>query len=144
MAIAVKPVAEIAEKWRRRAGAAGPDYEKGVSAPAKDFATNAAAAEPAYEAGVQDAISRKAFGRGVKKAGTGKWQDKAKTLGVARYPTGVAAGQTAFATGFAPMAEAIGRQVLPVRGRAGDPSNIERVRQIADALHKVKISAGGA
>jgi len=141
MALKLKPMSEIATKWVRRAGTAGPDYEAGVRSPKEDWASETKAAEPAFEAGIQDAISRKAFGKGVAAAGTEKWQRKTLAVGPARYPAGVSAGEGDFSAGFGPYRDAIERVVLPTRGRRGDPANIERVRAIADALHGLKVGA---
>lgn len=138
MAIKLKPIADVAAKWARRASAAGPDYEAGIRAPKEDWATAAKNAEAAFEAGIQDAISRKAFGKGVSKAGTEKWSRKALAVGPARYGPGVTAAQPDYASEFGPFRDALERIVLPARGRRGDPANIERVRTIATALHSQK------
>lgn len=127
MGIVMKPVSDIAAKFVRRAQAAGPDYQAGVQNPTKDWATEAAGAENNYNQGVQEAIGRSAFGKGVKEAGSGKWQEKAKTLGVQRYPTGVAQAGPDFIKGFAPIADALSRLVLPPRGPKGAPQNLQRV-----------------
>jgi len=142
MAIKLKSIGDIASKWTKRASAAAPEYQAGVQAPSKDWATEAKAAEPAYQAGVQDAIGRGAFGKGVGKVGSEKWSRKALAVGPARYGQGVTAGQTDYSGNFAPYRDALERVSLPQRGRKGDPANIERVRQIATALHSQK--TGGA
>jgi hypothetical protein len=142
MAIKLKSMADIAAKWARRASAAGPDYEAGLRAPKEDWATAAKNAEPAYEAGIQDAVSRKAFGKGVTKAGTEKWSRKALAVGPARYGPGVTAATPDYTTEFSPYRDALERISLPVKGRKGDPANIERVRTIATALRSIK--TGGA
>lgn len=139
MALKLKSISEITSKWMRRAAASGPDYEAGLRSPKTDWASETKAAEGAFEAGIQDAISRKAFGKGVNDAGTEKWQRKALAVGPARYPSGVAAAEGDFNSGFGPYRDAIERIVLPTRGRRGDPANIERVRAIADALHRQKV-----
>lgn len=141
MALKLKSISEITDKWARRASAAGPDYEAGVRSPKQDWGAQAAAAEPAFEAGIQDAIGRKAFGKGVREAGTEKWQRKTLAVGPARFPTGVTAATGDFSAGFGPFRDAIERIALPPRGRRGDPANIERVRTIADALHGMKVGA---
>lgn len=140
-ALKLKSMSEITEKWRRRASAAGPDYEAGVRSPKEDWSSETIAAKAAYEAGVQDAIGRDAFTKGVREAGTEKWARKTLAVGPARYPTGVAAAEADYSTGFGPYRDAIERIVLPIRGRRGDPANIERVRGIADALHRQKVGS---
>jgi len=138
VAIKTKPIADVAQKWANRASAAAPDYQKGVQAPSKDWATEAKAAEQAYQAGVQDAVGRGAFGKGVTKAGSEKWQRKALAVGPARYGQGVTAGTPDYNAGEGPYLDALGRISLPTRGKRGDPANIERVRTIATALHSQK------
>lgn len=138
MALQVKDTAAIATKWKARAGAAGADYKSGVDTTQKDWAGNTQAATASYAEGVQGAISRGAFQKGVAAAGTGKWKDKASNIGSTRYPQGVAAGQDAYASGFGPYADALRAVSLPPRAAKGSPQNIERVRAVADALHKKK------
>ena len=138
MAIKTKPITEVTQKWAQRASAAAPEYQKGIQAPSEDWSSQTKASETAYEAGIQDSISRKAFGKGVTKAGTEKWQRKSQAVGPARYGTGVSAGQQDFSAEFGPYLDAIGRVSLPPRGRRGDPNNLERVRVIANALHTQK------
>ena len=139
MAIKLKPIADIATKWAKRASAAGPDYEAGIRAPKADWATETKNAEAAFEAGIQNAVSRKAFGKGVGKAGSEKWSRKALAVGPGRYGPGVTAGTPDFTTEFAPFRDALERVVLPARGMRGDPANVERVRTIATALHSQKV-----
>jgi hypothetical protein len=138
MAIKTKPIADVATKWVNRASAAAPEYQKGLSAPSKDWATETKASETAYNAGVQDAIGRNAFGKGVAKAGSEKWSRKALAVGPARYGSGVTAAQPDYTSDFGPYLDALGRISLPARGKRGDPANIERVRTIATALHSQK------
>jgi len=138
-AITLKPIGDISSKWARRAAAAGPDYEAGVRSPKRSWASEAKASEPAYEAGVSDAVSRKAFGKGVTKAGDEKWSRKTLAVGPARYPSGVSAGAPDYQAEFGPYRDAIERVALPTKGRRGDPGNLERVRVIADALHNLRV-----
>lgn len=142
MAIKLKPIADITTKWGRRAAAAGPDLEAGLRNPKTPWAEATKAAEAAQEAGVQDAISRKAFAKGVTKAGDEKWQRKALALAPSRYGPGINAAQSDYSTGFAPYRDALERIALPQKGRKGAPENIERVRVIASALRSQKV--GGA
>jgi len=137
---AVKPVGESADKWVRRAGAAGPDYKKGVENPARDWEEATKAAADAQEAGVTEALANKSFERGVSRAGTAKWKRKAIDVGVPRFAPGVAAAKADYQAGFAPFAAVIEGITLPPRGPKGDPRNFERVKIIGDALHEAKVS----
>jgi hypothetical protein len=138
MGITMKPVSEWGAKYGRRAPAAAPDYLAGVSNPSKDWATETAGAESSYNQGVQEAIGRSAFGKGVKEAGSGKWQEKARTLGGQRYAGGVTAGVGDYVKGVAPMADVLSRVSLSPKGPKGAAQNYQRVTQVGDALHSAK------
>ena len=140
----IKPMGRITDTWKRRSDASVPDYEAGVKDPRKDWAQEAQAAEKNYNAGVQAAISRGAFGKGVTKAGTDHWQKNALEKGVARWAQGIGMARDAYVKGFAPFHTVIANTTLPPRGPKGDPKNIERVRVMADALHKEKLAQQGA
>lgn len=138
----IKDLAAIREKYARVTPMRGEDYRLGVTSPREDWASAALAAEKSYEAGVTAAITRKAFGKGVTAAGTEKWQAKARTIGAERWGPGVAAGVSAYETGFAPYRAEIEKTTLPPRFPTGDPRNLERVKAIDFALRKRK-EAGG-
>lgn len=142
--VKIKPIDVIAKKFVAKASAAGPDYDAGIRSPSADYATQAKAAEGTYEQGVQAAIGRKAFGKGVSRAGTQKWQNKSLSKGVARYPAGVADAEQEFNAGFGPYASVIAGITLPARRAKGDPSNIARVTAIAKALRDKKTGGAGA
>lgn len=135
----IKPLSEASAKWKRRTENAGTEYAEGVANPRSDWATQTKAAEKSYEQGVQAAITRKAFGKGVTKAGTATWQTAALEKGPGRFAQGVAGAEDAYAKGFEPYATVIRNLTLPARGAKGDPGNINRVKVIAEALHKKKI-----
>lgn len=135
----VKDLGQSATKWVRRAGAAAGDYRDGVQNPKTDWQGATQAAEEAYETGVTAAISRKAFGKGVSKAGTGKWQDGAMNKGASRYGPGVSMAKDDWFNGFGPYAAVLAGLTLDPRGARGSPQNYARVQQIGDALHKKRI-----
>jgi len=137
--VAIRKLEEIVKKWQDVTPTRAPQYEYGVKNPLKDWATNAAAAENAWESGVQDAITNKRFAAGVKKAGTTKWQEMAVKKGARRFSEGVSIAGPAYAAGFGPYRDALEKLALPPRGPKGDPKNLERVRVIADTLHKLKV-----
>lgn len=136
----IKSSGAIAEKWSRVTPQRNADYEAGVRQPGKDWANNTAAAEASYEGGVQNAIQQKRFGKGVKNAGTGKWQAKTLEKGTQRWGPGVSVAQADYEAGFAPYRDEIERTSLPPRYPKGDPRNIERVSKLAKALHAKKVS----
>ena len=138
----VKDLTAIREKYARVTPQRSEDYRLGVTTPREDWAGATLAAEKSYELGVAGAVARKAFGKGVTKAGTGKWQDKARTIGAERWGPGVSAGVAAYETGFAPYRAEIEKTTMPPRYPTGDPRNLERVKAIDIALRKRK-EAGG-
>jgi len=138
---AIRSLQTISKKWVDRAGSAGPQYADGVRTPKKDWAGAATAAQGNWDAGVQQAAQQKSFGKGVAKAGTPKWQAKAVSKGVPRFPQGVADAQPDYASGFEPYRNLIESTQLPARYPKGDPRNIDRVRAISQALRKAKTGA---
>ena len=137
--VAIRKLEDITKKWKEVTPTRAPAYEYGVANPLRDWATNAAAASNAWKAGVQDAITNDRFKKGVTAAGTAKWQEAAKAKGPGRFREGVELGAPNFEKGFAPYRDTLEKLTLPPRGPKGDPKNIDRVRVIADALHKVKV-----
>jgi len=136
---AIRSASEIAEKWARVTPGRSADYAAGIEKPKKSWVEAAAAAEEAYEGGVQQAIAEKRYGKGVREAGDEKWKRKAKELGTTRWGPGISAAKADYEKGFAPFRDVIERTVLPPRKPKGDPSNIDRVRILAAALHEAKV-----
>jgi len=141
--VKVKSLEEIKKKWAEVTPNRAPYYEAGVRAPREDWASRTASAESAWSQGVQEAISQGRFAKGVRRAGTDKWQRKALAVGVRRWPEGVRVAAEDYASGFAPYRDVIERITLPERRAKGDPANIERVRVLANALHKKKLELLG-
>jgi len=139
----IKTLDKIQDKFVRRTSQAGPDYEAGVSAPKRDWAQATKAAEANFEQGIQAAIGRKSFGKGVTKAGSAKFLRGAKEKGVARYPSGVAAGAADYAQGFAPFHSALAAATLPPRKARRDPSNLARVNAVVQVMIKTAEAKGG-
>jgi len=137
----IKPLDQIAEKFITVTPGRSSYYESGVTNPTKDWETETKKAEASYEQGVQGAIGRKAFGKGVSKAGTGKWKSKASTLGVQRWGPGVSAAADDYKSGFSPYHDTISKTTLAPRYPVGDPRNYARVSDIGNALHKKKIGS---
>ena len=142
---AIRSIDKIAEKWATVTPQRAPQYSDGVKNPKKDWAKEATAAEERYKAAVTAAANEGRYGKGVKRAGTEKWQNMAAKKGPSRYAEGVMVAKPNYQSGFAPFAEEIAKTELPPRGPKGDPANINRVAAIAKALHeKKKALLGGA
>jgi len=132
---------EIAKKWARVTPERTEDYEDGVRNPRRDWEKETADAEDNYEDGVKKAITRKAFGKGVKKCGTAKQQRKSIEKGIPHFGEGVALAENDMAEGMEPVVRVLEAIKLPKKYSKGDPRNLERVKIISDALHKMKIGA---
>jgi hypothetical protein len=140
----IRSAAEIADKWRRVTPGRTEDYRLGVQNPRVDWENATAAAEGTWRDGVTAAAARGAFAKGVREAGTIKWQTNTLLKGPGRFAEGVQIGVEAYERGFAPYRDVIERTVLPPRRPKGDPGNIERVRAISQALRAKKIGSARA
>lgn len=136
-AVKVKDNATITRKYVTRAGQAAPDYKSGVETAGGDWEAGARAGEGNFEQGVQDAIARKAYGKGVSGA-AGKYTKNATTLGVQRYPQGVANADQAYQAGVAPYLDVIRNLSLPPKGPRRSPQNQQRANMVALELGKKK------
>jgi hypothetical protein len=134
----IKTLDRIVEKWQRRAAQASTDYDAGVSNPRRDWAQAANAANNSYRDAVTAAAQAGNYGRGVQRAGTPKWQNRAKVLGSARFGPGVAAATDDYSRGFAPYREAIAGAQLPARRPRRDPGNRQRINAVLDAVVAAK------
>lgn len=139
----VKPLDKISAKWSRVCQTAQPNYEDGVRNPRASWAEQTAKAAQAYAAGVQQAVSSGRFAKGVATAGDAKWQTNAVQKGPGRWAEGVRLSQDAYERGFSPYRQVLEGLTLPPRGPVGDPSNINRVKVIAEALHKERLRRSG-
>jgi len=133
-----KSASVIAKKWARVTPNRTEDYEEGVRNPTKDWKTNTKDAEPRYEEGVKAAIARKAFGKGVDKAGTAHQQSMTIEKGLTRWPEGVRMAEDRMETGMEPVVKVLEATKLPPKFATGDPRNYERVKAVGEALHKMK------
>lgn len=138
MAIKVKDAATVAAKYRTRASAAAGDYKTGVQSAGGDWEAGARAGEGNYEQGVQEAISKKRYGRGIAAAGASKYVTNAVNLGAQRYPQGVQNAEGAFASGIGPVLTKIASLNLPPRGPRRSPQNQARANMVAAELGKMK------
>lgn len=139
----VKALNKIVDKWRRVSAGAQAEYLAGIEDPRADWAAATAAAEDAYDKGIQQSVSQKRFGKGVKKAGTAKWQAMAKLKGPHRWSEGIGFATDAYSMGFEPYHRALGAITYPKRGAKGDPANIARVAIVAKTLHDLKLRMKG-
>jgi len=139
---AIKSISDIAKKFIDVTPGRSAQYADGVRNPKKDWQQATEAAEANFEAGVQKAVANKSFGKGVKEAGTAKYQKGVAEKGISRWPVGVSLAQDAFAKGFGPFRDVIERTTLPQRFARRDPRNLLRVAAIAKALGDAKERKG--
>jgi len=144
MAIAIRPIDFIVRKYERVTPLREEEYRYGVETPKKDWETEAAAANTAWKEGTTAAVREDRFVKGVRRAKTAKWKNRALVRGVPRFRPGVEDGIEDYRKGFAPYHETIRVTVLPTKYMKGDPRNIERVRVIAGELRKKKLELLGA
>lgn len=133
----VRDAAQSAEKYANRGAAAAQDYARGVTGSGSSWQQATTAAEGNYEAGVQEAIGRKAFSKGVSSAGGAKYEQRAATVGAARYPQGVRDAAPEWQKGTAPYLQTLSSLTLPPRQVRGN--NTDRVRIVNEALRRRKV-----
>jgi hypothetical protein len=136
-AINVKDTGAIAAKYVARAGVATKDYTDGVANAGGSWETGAKNGEGNFEQGVQDAISRKAYGKGVN-GSAGKYVANATKLGATRYGPGVQNGAGAYQTGVQPYLDKLKSLNLPPKGPRRSPQNMARANMVAAELGKLK------
>lgn len=130
----IRTIDSIAKKWSEVTPMRTGDYAAGIDNPRRSWAKATVEAEKSYEDGVAKSIARKAFGKGVSKAGDEKWHRKASGNGVQRWGPGVAEAKGDYAVGFAPYRDAIAGVKLSPRYARRDPRNLTRVKDVVDAL----------
>lgn len=135
----IKSIAAIQEKWGRVTPTRTEDYTLGIKNPKRDWAQSATGAKESHKAAMTAAASNDSYAKGVAKAGTAKWQDKATRKGPSRFAEGVIVGAADYGAGFQPYADAIKGTTLPPRFPAGDLRNLDRVKVISQALRKKKM-----
>jgi hypothetical protein len=135
----IKTPAAAAEKFATRAGGAQADYKAGVQGAGQSWQDASAANEPVYAQATQDAIGRGAYGKGVAKAGAAKYTDRASNLGSQRYPSGIAAGKSAYASNVQPYFDTLSGLTLPAKRVKGQ--NQERSNVVQMALHAKRIAS---
>ena len=138
----IKDLSVISAKFATVTPARAQEYADGVERSTKDWAARTAAAEGNFEVGIQKAISNKAFGKGVKAAGSDRYKAGVRDKGAVRFGPGVAIAGPAYEKGFKPYHAAIASLTLPPRRARRDPGNLARVAAVANALAKLKEQRG--
>ena len=137
----IKALSAIADKWTRVTPGRTSDYKLGIQNPKRDWQDEALAAKDNWKAGIDAAAAKDLFAKGIVKAGTSKWREKALKKGPGRFAEGVYLAGPDYEKGFAPYHAAIERVDLGPRFPRRDPRNLERVKKIVDALIAEKVGA---
>jgi len=135
----IKSLSAIGEKWARVTPMRVQDYELGIQSPKRDWAEETKAAKANWKAGIDAAHAKDLFAKGVDKAGTGKWKEKALKKGPGRFSEGVFLARPDYEKGFAPYREVIAAVDLGPRYPKRDPRNLNRVKAVVDALVAKKL-----
>jgi len=135
----IKSLSAIRDKWTRVTPGRTEDYKLGVQNPKRDWENETLAAKDNWKAGIDAAAAADMFGKGVVKAGSKKWQDKALKKGPGRFAEGVYIAGPDYEKGFAPYRDAIAAVDLGPRFPKRDPRNLDRVKRVVDALVAEKI-----
>lgn len=142
--VKIKDLGAIADKWAEVTPGRVAYYEAGIENPLEDWEAATVASQAAFKAAVSAPDIGKRHTGGVRRAGTGKWQRKARELGVPRFGPGVLAAKDDFGTGYAPFREVLAALDLPTRKPRGDPGNKERSSAVGVALFKKRLAMVGA
>ena len=134
-------MAAIRDKWTRVTPGRTEDYKLGIAHPKRDWEAETLAAKDNWKAGIDAAAGKGLFEKGIAKAGTKKWQDKALKKGPGRFAEGVYIAGPDYEKGFAPYREAIAATDLGPKFPRRDPRNLDRVRRVVEALVEEKIGA---
>lgn len=134
----IKSIQAIQEKWGRVTPQRSEDYALGIKNPKRDWAKAATDAKESHKAAMVAAASNDAYAKGVGKAGTARWQEKAIKKGPSRFAEGVVVGAADYGSGFAPYADVIKATTLTPRFPRGDIRNLDRVKVMSQALRKKK------
>jgi len=135
----IKSLSAIGEKWSRVTPMRVEDYKLGIQSPKRDWAEETKAAKDNWKSGIDAAAAKNLFVKGVEKAGTGKWKEKALRKGPTRFSEGVYIARPDYEKGFAPYREAIAAVDLGPRFPKRDPRNLNRVKAVVDALIAKKL-----
>jgi len=135
----IKSMANIRDKWTRVTPGRTEDYKLGIQNPKRDWEAETIASEDNWKAGIDAAAGKGLFGKGVTKAGTKKWQEKALKKGPGRFAEGVYIAGPDYEAGFKPYRDAIERVDLGPKFPRRDPRNLDRVKRVVDALVAEKV-----
>lgn len=132
--VSVNDLGDSADKFERRAGQAGQDYEAGVSA-VSDSEQQSATLDAAdtWEQGVQEAISNGTFSEGVNNPNK-SWQEAALSVGSTRFTQGASQAGDTWQDAFGDFADTLESLNLQPRGARDSEANYQRSKAVGQAL----------
>jgi len=142
--LVVRDLDNIASKWAERASASSSYYAHGIENPRVPWSKATLNAVERWHRAITAPQVKQTFERGVKGAGDKRWQENAKSKGPARYAEGVAVAKQQFKDRFEPYHKIIKTILLAPRGPRGSEQNLQRVAQVARALHEAKLKGVAA
>lgn len=136
--VQVSNLTESANKFERRAGQAGQDYETGVQGVSDSEQQSATLdAVDTYEQGVQEAIAEGRFQSGVQSPNK-SWQQASLETGASRFTQGASQAGDTWQEGFSGFADTLEGLNLQPRGARGSEANYQRSREVGEALHNAR------
>ena len=105
---------EIADKWRRRAEASAPDYQKGIERVSESPMEKAVAKKEKFKANLLKAIDDGKWEKGLKSVSLGDWKSAVASKGVPNYATGIRASENKmekFMTELIPFQESLQAEI---------------------------------
>jgi hypothetical protein len=100
----------------------------------RSWAAAAGASEQNYRTAVTAASAAGRYGKGITRAGDGKWKKNTMEKGPGRFSQGVAVSEADYSSQIAPFLDVISKTDLPPRGPAGAEANYNRSAAIGKAL----------
>lgn len=137
MAIPVKGGAEAAKRFVQRAQAATGEYTSGVKNAGPRWQAAAEASKDNFAAGVQQAIAQDRYAKGVRDAGSARYQERAEKIGSLRFGQGVATAENEWLRNTQPFLQSMAGLDLPPRGPKGSPQNLDRVRVVTESNRRL-------
>jgi len=134
----VADLGDSADKFERRASAAGQDYANGVES-VTDSEQQEATLEAADEwvTGVQESIQNGTFQSGVRNTPK-SWQSQALEVGQNRFTQSAGQSGDVWRQSFEPFANALESLSIPPRGARGSSANFERSREVGERLNEAR------
>lgn len=135
MPIRIKPAATLQAKYATNAQNAAQAYGTGVANPRRDWATATAAAAATWGAAVQAAVTDGKWANSITPDASAKQKANAASLGVSRYPAGVANAAPTWAKNTQPILDAMAAVPDMPRGVKMSQQNFDKQRAYATAAH---------